>query len=76
MSSHSPTEERNRNGNLIEAYRRRDVLFETVPSYTSSLFIRLRQLQNQLHEHDKQEKNEINQLNERFRHFVDRCAKG
>ena len=75
MSSHSPTiitKERNRNDNALEIYGHRDVHLETMPAYTSSLFIRLRQLQNEIHEHYKQEKYEMNELNERFRHFVDR----
>ncbi|CAF1596034.1 unnamed protein product [Rotaria sp. Silwood1] len=75
MSSDSRTnimDENNKNENIVATYHRRDVHFDSTPSYTSSLFVHLRQLQNDFQTQYQHEKHALNELNERLRHFVDR----
>ncbi|CAF2952940.1 unnamed protein product [Rotaria sp. Silwood2] len=65
-------DENNKNENIIATYHRRDVHFDSTPSYTSSLFVHLRQLQTDFQSQYQHEKHALNELNERLRHFVDR----
>lgn len=62
----------NKNDSTVASYHRRDVHFDSTPSYTSSLIVHLRQLQNDFQTQYQHEKHALNELNERLRHFVER----
>ncbi|CAF1276542.1 unnamed protein product [Rotaria magnacalcarata] len=65
-------DENNKNDNTIVTYQRRDVQLDPAPSYTSSLIVNLRQLQNDFQTQYQHDRHALNELNERLRHFVDR----
>lgn len=65
-------DESTKNDTAVTTYRRRDVNFELIPSFTSYLFVHLRQLQNDYQVQYQHDKHAINELNERLRHFVER----
>ncbi|CAF3506013.1 unnamed protein product [Rotaria socialis] len=65
-------DENNKNDNTVVTYQRRDVQLDPAPSYTSSLIVNLRQLQNDFQTQYQHDRHALNELNERLRHFVDR----
>ncbi|CAF0998548.1 unnamed protein product [Rotaria sordida] len=65
-------DENKKNENIVATYHRRDVQFDSAPSYTSSLVVHLRQLQQDFQTQHQHEKHALNELNERLRHFIDR----
>lgn len=65
----------NRRNETTVTYHHRDAQSDIAPSYTSTLFVQLQQLQKDLQVQYQNEKHELTTLNDRFRHFIDRVQK-